>query len=69
MANLTLPQRSVIRKNPYLNKRQKKEPYIDLHTLDLMSISQITPELFNKYSNHYESVLRKEESTIALQTV
>ena len=41
-ANLTLPDKKVIRINPYLNKKLEDPPNINLHALDLLSLSQLT---------------------------
>ncbi len=41
-ANLTMPGTDDIINNPYLNRVPNPEPEIDLHTLDLLNLSQIT---------------------------
>jgi hypothetical protein len=45
MCNLKMPNEKKMKSNPYLNKVPIKEPVLNLHTLDLLAISQITPDI------------------------
>ena len=40
--NLIMPDKKAMRSNPYLNKKLEDVPNINLHALDLLSLSQIT---------------------------
>ena len=61
VCNLKKPDPATIKNNPYLNKVPKKEPMINLHTSDLLSIAQITPNKYEKYKNFYENEVIVEE--------
>jgi len=42
--NLVMPDPKTVRNNPYLNKKLLNEPMLNLHTLDLLTIAQITKD-------------------------
>eukprot|EP00347_Sterkiella_histriomuscorum_P022788 403337158 len=54
MCNLVMPDPETFRNNPYLNKTPIKEPQLNLHTMDLLSMAQITPHDERKYKNQSE---------------
>ncbi len=43
------PDFDSINRNPYLNRIPEEEPDLDLHTLDLLNLSQITEDTQSKY--------------------
>jgi len=49
VAKLKMPDIDTIMNNPYLNRVPEVEPLLDLHTLDLLNLSQITEETQKKY--------------------
>jgi hypothetical protein len=59
--NLMMPDKETLTKNPYLNKVPEFEPNNNLHTLDLMTMAQITPEQYKKTKNMYEEDIYQEE--------
>jgi len=53
-ANLFLPDIRSILNNPYLNKTLDEEPDLNLTTVDLYQLSQITPRTKAKYREKRE---------------
>jgi len=42
------PPRGVLEKNPYLNKKFDPDPHIDLLPIELLEMSQISQDNFNR---------------------
>jgi hypothetical protein len=49
MQNMQIPDFDTIMRNPYLNRIPEVEPELDLHSLDLLNLSQITEETQRKF--------------------
>jgi hypothetical protein len=54
---MVMPDFESINRNPYLNRIPEEEPDLDLHTLDLLNLSQITENTQGKYK--FESEILK----------
>ena len=46
---MQIPCYETIMRNPYLNRIPEVEPDLDLHTLELLNLSQITEETQRKF--------------------
>jgi hypothetical protein len=49
MLNMQIPCYETKMRNPYLNRIPEVEPDLDLHTLELLNLSQITEETQRKF--------------------
>lgn len=49
MLNMQMPCYETKMRNPYLNRIPEMEPDLDLHTLELLNLSQITEETQKKF--------------------
>jgi hypothetical protein len=60
MLNMQMPDYDTRMRNPYLNRIPEVEPDLDLHTLELLNLSQITEETQRKFKVESDIVKKAE---------
>ena len=69
MQNMQMPDYETKMRNPYLNRIPELEPDLDLHTLELLNLSQITEEMQKKYRVESDIVKKAERDTELIERV